>query len=78
MCSDSSSSSINEIKCFSLKEFQEKETPRKMTIHVLSNMKDNCISFVESLTGEKLTKFSDELLEKNIKKKNKIIFIYEL
>ena len=72
MGSDSSSSSINDVKCFSLKEFQEKETPRKMTIHVLSNMKDNCISFVESLTGEKLTKFSDELLEKNIKKKIKL------
>ena len=72
MGSNSSSCSLNNVKCFSLKEFQEKETPRKMTIHVLSNEKINCISFVESLTGEKLPQFSDELLEKNIKKKMKL------
>ena len=43
-----------------------------MTIHVLSNKKEDCIFFVESLTGEKLAQFSDELLEKNIKKKLKL------
>jgi len=40
-----------------------------MTIHVLSKTKDDCISFIEHLTKEKLSQFSNELLEKDIKEK---------
>ena len=42
MGSDNSFSSLDECKCMSLKDFQE-ETPRKMTIHILSNKKADCI-----------------------------------
>ena len=68
MGSDSSFSSLDECVCMSLKDFQ-KEIDRKMTIHILSNKKADCISFVEHLTGEKFDTSSNELLEKNIKEK---------
>jgi len=52
-----------------LKENQfEKETPRKMTIHILSDKEKNCISLAEHLTKEKFPN-SKELLEQNIKNK---------
>jgi len=41
-----------------------------MTLHILSNNKNSCISFVKILTGERnIFKKSDELLEKDINKK---------
>ena len=52
-----------------LKENQfDKETPRKMTLHILSDKEKDCISLVEFLTKEKFPN-SKELLEKNIKNK---------
>lgn len=51
-----------------LDEFQ-KETPRKMTLHILSKNRDICVSFIEFLTNEKLGDGSNELLEKQIIKK---------
>ena len=68
MGSDNSFSSLDECKCMSLKDFQN-ETPRKMTIHILSNKKSDCISFVEHITGIKFNSSSNELLEKDIKEK---------
>ena len=65
---NSSSDSLDKVECISLKKFQE-ETPRKMTIHVLSNDKKNCKSFVEILSHEKFPTNCDVLLEKNITKK---------
>ena len=56
----------NQTKNLSLEQFQ-KETPRKMTIHILSNKEKDCIEFVEFITKEKIN--STELLEKNIEKK---------
>ena len=44
---NNSSASIDEFPCSSLKDFQEKETPRKMTMHILSDNREDCISFVE-------------------------------
>ena len=49
-----------------LEKFQ-KETPRKMTCHILSNKKDDCIKFIEFFTKEKI--LGDELKEENIEKK---------
>ena len=66
---------INKTKNLSLKEFQE-QTPRKMTIHLLSNDRKDCINFIEFFSNEKIGD-SKELLEKDIKK-NKFIFFYEL
>ena len=52
-----------------LKENQfDKETPRKMTLHILSDKEKDFISLVEFLTKEKFPN-SKELLEKNIKNK---------
>jgi len=51
-----------------LDEFQ-KEIPRKMTLHILSNNRDICVLFIEFLTNEKLIDGSNELLEKQIIKK---------
>lgn len=51
-----------------LDEFQ-KETQRKMTLHILSKNRDICVSFIEFLTNEKLGDGSNELLEKQIIKK---------
>ena len=67
-------SSNKDNKSISLKDFQEKETPRKMTIHVLSNNKKDCISLIEYLLGEKFPKNSDEILESQIKKKINFFF----
>jgi hypothetical protein len=58
----------NQTKNFNLEQFQ-KETPRKMTIHILSNELNDCINFVKLFTGQKLDN-AKELLEKEIKKKN--------
>ena len=60
---------LYEDKPYTLEQFKN-ETPRKMTLHILSNNKNSCISFVKILTGEKkIFKKSDELLEKDINKK---------
>jgi len=64
-----SSKTLDEYNQFSLEEFYKKETPRKMTIHILSNKKAECILFAEFLTGQKYPSSSDQLLEKNIKDK---------
>ena len=61
-------SPLNREECFSLKKFQE-ETPKKMTLHILSNNISDCISLVEYLTGEKFPPLSNELLEVDIIKK---------
>ena len=53
---------------YKIQEFEQR-TKRKMTIHILSSKRKDCISFVEFLTGEKFPSYSNELLEKNIKKK---------
>ena len=55
--------------CLSLIDFQ-KMTPRKMTIHALSNNIKDCVSFIECLAREKMNE--RELYEKNIKKKKNI------
>ena len=67
-----SSSSLNDVKTFSLNEFKEIETPRKMTVHILSDDKSKCATLAEFLTGEKIKKFDNQLLERNIKKKLKL------
>ena len=46
----------------------DKETPRKMTIHILSERQKDCISLVEFLT-KKVFPYSNELLERNITNK---------
>ena len=58
----------NNTKKITLEKFQE-QTKRKMTIHILSNTFDDCIKFIELFTNEKVEENSEELLEKNIKKK---------
>jgi len=68
MGNNSAFSALNKVECSSLKKFKE-DTARKMTIHVLSNKKDDCIHFVEHLTNEKVKKSANELLEKKIKEK---------
>ena len=60
-------SPLNKMECYTLKNFNE-DTPRKITLHILNNNQSNCIKFVEVLTGEKFPKYSDELLEADIKK----------
>ena len=56
-------------KNMTLKMFQE-ATPRKMTIHILSNNIKDCVNLVEFLTNQKIKKL--ELLEKNINKKTNL------
>ena len=58
---------INNLKNFNENEF-EKQTPRKMTIHILSDKEKDCKSLAEFLTKEKFP-YSRELLCKNIKNK---------
>ena len=58
---------FNKTKNLTLKRFQE-ETPRKMTIHILSDNLDDCRKFIEIFTGENL-RDKEALLEKDIKKK---------
>ena len=59
---------LDEAKVYSLEKFQ-KETSKKMTIHILSNKKEDCIELIEFLTKENIQNNSLELLEKNIQKK---------
>ena len=60
---------LYEDKPYTLEQFKN-ETSRKMTLHILSNNKNSCISFVKILTGERnIFENSDELLEKDINKK---------
>ena len=59
--------SFNKSKELALEEFQ-KQTPRKMTIHLLSSKLEDCIEFIETFTNEKIGK-KNELLEKNIETK---------
>ena len=54
--------------CLSIDKFK-KELIRKMTIHIISNRKEDCKSLAEFLSGEKFKYNSNELLEKNIKNK---------
>lgn len=63
----SSLDTFNKSKNLTLEEFQN-QLPRKMTIHLLSNISKYCKDFIEHFTNEKL-KNSKELLEKNIKEK---------
>ena len=58
---------FNKTKNLTLKRFQE-ETPRKMTIHILSDNLDDCRKFIEIFTGENL-RGKKKLLEKDIEKK---------
>mgnify|MGYP002624213728 CR=1 FL=1 len=44
-------------------------TKRKMTLHILSSNKKDCISFIEFLTNTKFSSETNELLEKDIKNK---------
>ena len=67
---NSSAQTLEDVECISLEKFKNKETtPRKMTIHVLSSSKINCIDFVEALTLKKVPENAKELLEKNIQTK---------
>ena len=68
MGNDSSFEFLDKVKVSSLEDFQKIDTIRKMTIHMLSNNKKDCISLIEYFTHEKM-KESDQLLEKDIKKK---------
>ena len=49
-----------------------KLTPRKMTIHVLSNNIKDCVSFIEYLAEEKIDKRKRELYQINIKNKKNL------
>ena len=67
---NSSAQTLEDVEFLSLEQFRNKKnTPRKMTIHVLSSSKINCIDFVEYLTLKKIPENSYELLEKDIQKK---------
>ena len=67
MGSQSSLSPLNKEECFSLEKFQE-ETPRKMTLHILSNNISDGRLLVENLSGKHLDD-SNVLLEANINQK---------
>ena len=62
---------FNITKKLSTKDF-ERQTERKMTIHIISDEKEECKTFVELITNEKLGINADELLEKDIKNKNNL------
>ena len=62
---------FNITKKLSTKDF-ERQTERKMTIHLISDEKEECKTFVELITNEKLGINADELLEKDIKNKNNL------
>ena len=64
----SSLDDLNITKKLSLNDFKT-QIKRSMTIHILSNLKKECKTFVEIITGEKFRNDSDELLEKDIPKK---------
>ena len=64
----SSLDDLNITKKLSLKDFKA-QIKRSLTIHMLSNQKEECKTFVEILTREKFRNDSDELLEKDISKK---------
>ena len=66
---NSSSKTLDDVECYSLENFIKDAIPRKITIHVLSNDRKDCISFVENLTGQKFPELSNELKEENIKDK---------
>mgnify|MGYP002626632572 FL=1 len=66
---NSSSKTLDDVECYSLENFIKDPIPRKMTIHVLSNDRKDCISFVENLTGQKFPVLSNELKEEDIKDK---------
>ena len=65
----SSLDNFNVTKKLSLNDFKA-QIKRKMTIYILSNQKEESKALVEMLTGEKFRDESDELLEKDITKKN--------
>ena len=64
---------FNFTKKLSLDNFKKLIT-RNMTIHMISNQKEECKALVEMITGEKFKNNSDQLLEKEIEKK-KIYFL---
>ncbi len=64
---------FNITKKLSLDNFKKLIT-RNMTIHMISNQKEECKALVEMITGEKFKNNSDQLLEKEIEKK-KIYFL---
>jgi GTP-binding protein EngB required for normal cell division len=67
---NSSAKTLDDVECLSLEQFNNKNTtPRKMTIHLLSSSKKNCIDLIESLTLTKVPENAYELLEKNIETK---------
>ena len=59
---------FNITKKLSLDNFKKLIT-RNMTIHMISNQKEECKALVEMITGEKFKNNSDQLLEKEIEKK---------
>ena len=69
----SSFDDFNITKKLSLDNFKKLIT-RNMTIHMISNQKEECKALVEMITGEKFKNNSDQLLEKEIEKK-KIYFL---
>ena len=64
---------FNFTKKLSLDNFKKLIT-RNMTIHMISNQKEESKALVEMITGEKFKNNSDQLLEKEIEKK-KIYFL---
>ena len=62
---------FNITKKLSTEDFK-KQTKRKMTIHIISNEKEECKTFVELITNEKLGINADELLEKDIQNKENL------
>lgn len=66
---NSSEPSLSHVENFLLKDFQKKQTPRKMTIHVLSDNKKDSSCFVELLTGEALPNDIDYKWEEDVKTK---------
>ena len=62
---------FNITKKLSTEDFN-KQTERKMTIHIISNEKEECKTFLELMTNEKLGINADELLEKDIQNKENL------
>ena len=71
MGGNSSSEVKNIIEYKSLEEFQ-KATPRKITLHILSKNIEDCSSFVQKLSNNRIQNGQAELLEKDIIKKERL------
>lgn len=59
---------------FDLEEFK-KRIPNKMTIHILSKKRKDCISLVEFLAAEKFPDDRNELKEEDIHNKKNLYFL---